>query len=188
MNERRHGDLHARHLMLAVVKVVKIQRGGHLPQANWEVAVDHLPFERSRHVPFTFGIAIDADVVAWDQRRDKEGEALDVIPMRMSQEEMRPHWQPLLADQVHAQEAQAGPGVEDNQSRLAVRTTFDFRRLKRDARRVAAVAHGVRTGSRNGAAHSPEANAQRVRHLWEYAQVALRRLLTGTGVPRDPEA
>src|SRR5688500_7133528 len=102
--------------------------------------MNHLPLERRLDATFPFWVAVDADVIARDQRGHEERKALDVVPVRVSQKKMRANRQPLLSQEVHRQSADPRSGVENHKPGLAVGSRLDVRRLEGDAGGVAAVA------------------------------------------------
>ena len=82
-----------------------------------------------------------------------------MVPVRVRQQDLRPHRAVLVLHELPSQGADAGAGVEDHQLALARRGA-----LHRHTRRVAAVARGVRSRGGDGAACPPEGH--RVGHLY----------------------
>ena len=83
------------------------------------------------------------------ERRQEEGQALDVVGVRVRQEQVEPE-RPLVRE-GQPKLARAGAAVEDEQRAVVGRDL--------DARRVTAVAQGLGAGRRDGAARAPEADA-----------------------------
>ena len=88
----------------------------------------------------------DADLVTVDEERREERQPRDVIEVAMGEENLDLAARAVLHQRV-AEWQQAGTGVEDQD----VIAAGDF-----DARRIAAIANGVGTGTSDTAPHSPE--------------------------------
>ena len=96
----------------------------------------------------------DAQLLALARQRLEERQADDVVEMAMGEEDVGVA-PALLVDQRLAEVADAGAGVE-NQHLVAAADLH--------AGRVAAIAGGPRPGTRDAAAHAPEAYQHRRRH------------------------
>ena len=87
----------------------------------------------------------------------KERQALDVVPMRMRQQQGQVQRLSLeFSDQVLPEQAHSRAGIEDDD--LAIGADFD-------TGSIAAVLDGARPGRRDGAAHTPELQPRRSRPL-----------------------
>jgi hypothetical protein len=86
--------------------------------------------------------------VAGDEQRGEEGNALDVVPVRVADQHMTVNRPLARAEQVLAQLVDAGAAVDHQQG---AGIGFDA-----DAGGIAAVAHRARTGFGQRAAGSPE--------------------------------
>src|SRR5687768_15950049 len=91
----------------------------------------------------------DREVVSALEDGAEEGETLDVVPVRVCQEDVALDRRAVGAlDERPAQLPQAGSGIEDDEP--------PFRRPDFDAGRVAAIAHGLRSGARDRSTSAPE--------------------------------
>src|SRR5690606_27709397 len=92
--------------------------------------------------------AMNFGLVAGDVERSKEGQALNMIPVSVCDEDVGADRQ--LFQQGLRQRKDTGTGIKDEQfARIAAHL---------DAGRVAAVARGMRTGRGNRATYAPETN------------------------------
>ena len=85
--------------------------------------------------------------VTADEQRGKEGQAVDVVPVAVGDEDVGLDRQPR--EQVLGEREQAGAAIEDDQ-RAVVGAYFD-------ARRVATIPDSTRTRRRYRTAHPPKA-------------------------------
>jgi hypothetical protein len=92
--------------------------------------------------------AVDTHRVAGNVERREEWQALDVVPVRVGDEDVGLHRQ--LLQQLLRQRKYAGAGIENDQG-IVIAADFD-------AGGVATVAHGVRARRGNRATHAPESN------------------------------
>src|SRR5262249_60228418 len=152
--ERERGmvEIARRHLDVvdlegALDQVVIADRGAELVECDREITVLHLPGERfAQGLAESFG-AINVPFVARLEQRREEWNALDVIPMGMTDQDVSA---PALSarHQRRTKRARAGAAIDDDE-RAARRSYFD-------ARRVSAVTSGARTGRRYRTARAPE--------------------------------
>ena len=108
----------------------------------------HLPAQNLLQRDTLLRGAVDAERVAGSAQRLEEGQALDVIPVRVGQQDVGRDPGSGAGHQLVAQRAQPAAGVEDHQS--SVRTRYA------DAGGVPAIARGRGSGSRDGTAGAPE--------------------------------
>src|SRR5688500_1996157 len=140
---------------------MEVHLGGELLEADWEIAVGHLPIQSGFDATVSLRAAVHADVVTRNEGGNEELKALDVIPMRVAEEEVGSDGQALVPQQAHRQRSDSRTGIEDDKSGLAIRTGLDGGRLERDAGGIAAVANGIRAGRWDGAPHAPKPDAHR---------------------------
>src|SRR5438034_739670 len=129
----------------ALAQVREAERGGELAQGHREIRELHLAGERLVERAFPLR-AVEGDRVPRVERRREEREALDVVPVRVAEEDARPDGHP--SRERVTERARAGPAIEDEDvSRPGSHL---------DARGVAAEAN--RPGARRwkGAAGAPE--------------------------------
>src|SRR5438552_3668837 len=97
--------------------------------------------------------APNGEVIALLKYRREEGNSLNVIPMRVGEENIARDAVSIGArDQRASELPHARAGVEDDEP--------PRRRAHLDARRISSVAHGVRPGGRNRAAGAPKTQMQ----------------------------
>ena len=124
----------------ALAQVMVANRGAHLAERHREIGVLHLPGERLLEPPATAARRVDVPLVARDEQRREEGEALDVVPMRVADQEVAPDGARPGGDEVLAQVVRARSAVEHDQGPVGS--------VCLDARGIAAVAQsrGPRPG------------------------------------------
>src|SRR5438046_5073646 len=92
--------------------------------------------------------------VAGGEERLEVGQPLDMVPVRVRQQDLRLHGAVLALHQLPSQRADARARVEDDQ--LAPPPSLaPAAALHGDARRIAAVARGVGSGGGDGAPRPP---------------------------------
>ena len=107
-----------------------------------------LPPEDRLEILVDIGRRVDLDLETGDEGGGEEGEALDVVPMEVRQEDVVEF--ATVLHQVQPERSQSGTGIED-QALLAVSAL--------ERRRITAVTDGLGAGARNGATRSPTACA-----------------------------
>src|SRR5256886_519934 len=112
--------------------------------------------------------APDPHRVAGGEKRFEVREPLDMVPVRVRQQDLRLYRAVLTLHQLASQSPDAGSGVEDNQ---LARTLTPAGAFHSDARRVAAVARGVGSGGGDGAPRPPKSHrvghpSRQRRTLW----------------------
>src|SRR5436190_769168 len=133
--------------------------------------------------------APDPHRVAGGEKRFEVREPLDMVPVRVRQQDLRLYRAVLTLHQLASQSPDAGSGVEDNQLAPTLTPAGAFHS---DARRVAAVARGVGSGGGDGAPRPPKSH--RVGHpsrqrrtlwakLWRIREVGQAAVSPD---PRDP--
>jgi len=95
----------------------------------------------------------DGEPMSAAEDRRKEWKPLDVVPVRVGQEDVpRDERARRLVEETATQFADPRPGIEDDRPPLG--------RPEFDAGGVATVAHGVRAGRRDRSPRTPEANGE----------------------------
>ena len=146
-------EVHGRHahvadLDLVAAELVHVDGGGQIAEPDREVFRFHLPAQHLFEAATWPWGAVDVDGHFVRVRRYEEREALDVIPVRVTDEEVdgeRPATE--VAHQRQPERPQAGAGVEDEHVTA---------RAHLDARRVSAIARRVGTRRGGGPARAPE--------------------------------
>src|SRR5262245_41818710 len=99
----------------ALAKLVVTNRGVELTKRHREILVFHLPGECIfKPLPQTQR-RVDVPFVAWNEKWRKKRKTLDVVPVRVSEQEMTAYWSFARCHQASAQIMRAGAAVEDNQ-------------------------------------------------------------------------
>ena len=119
-------------------------------------------------------VAEDVQLVLRLINGDEERQALDVVPMRVGQQQASASsgWLSNSAASCWPKQAHAGAGIENDD--LAVRAHLD-------AGRIAAIAHRGRPRRRNRAAHAPELQPSRSRRQRHRRGMPLGRRLSPSG-------
>src|SRR5262249_22686443 len=94
---------------------------------------------------------IDVPFIAGYKKRREKRDALDVIPMRVANEDMTAQAFGTSRHQLLTKRMSSGSAIEDNEC--------SSRRAHLDARRVSAVASGARSGLCDRTSSTPELNA-----------------------------
>src|ERR1039457_3062288 len=122
--------------------------GRHFPQADREVRAFHLAGQNDFQPVARAFVAEDAQVVLRSIDRLEERQALDVVPMRVRQQQGQVERLRLeFGDQLAPEQAYARAGVQYDDPAIGP----DF-----DTGSVAAVLYSGRPGRGNGAPHAPE--------------------------------
>src|SRR5581483_8306100 len=108
----------------------------------------HLPGHRLFQTLLESERRVDVQLGARDERGHEEWKALDVVPVRVADEEMQTQRLGKRLQQMEAELAGTGAAVEHDDRSV--------RRAKLDARGVAAVARGALTRRGDRAACTPE--------------------------------
>jgi len=125
--------------------------GGHGFHIHGEVRVGHLAFQGALQALVFKAVGIKEELVAGTVKGFEEGDALDVVPMKVREEDAGVDGALAeLAFEGAAQEAEAGAAVKEEEL-AAGRAEFD-------AGGVAADAGVFRLGGGGGAAYAPETN------------------------------
>ena len=150
----------------------------HLLESDGKIGALHLTRQSAGEALARAFVTQDADGVPGFISGQEEGKALDMIPMRVGDEEGDVHRGAVeLAGQLEAQRPDARPGVQDDD--LIVRAHFD-------AGGVASILHRGGSGSWNGPADSPEGNlasGRRSRHLQAGIDPLAQELQAGQKIP-----
>ena len=141
------GDFDTVDLKGAFLEFHEADVGGHVVELNGEVRVFHLAGDDVLELFVEVHGAVDREFVAGDERGHEEGEAVDVVPVGMAEEDVGAHGA-AAAHEVEPEFAHARAKV-DNEQRAVFGLDFD-------AGGVAAVANGIRSGRWDGAANPPE--------------------------------
>mmetsp|Transcript_28434 Transcript_28434/g.66726 ORF Transcript_28434/g.66726 Transcript_28434/m.66726 type:complete len:387 (-) Transcript_28434:18-1178(-) len=148
--QRRRRSLLPPHVEVALSEVVIPDVGPEVVEVDGEVIVLHLPGERIANAPGATARTVHVPRHAGDEQRDEEREALDVIPVRVGDEDVSAAVPGLavgpaaevLADHVLTEGVGTGPHVEHD-ARPGRREEFNARR------RSAVFDHvGLRPGDR----------------------------------------
>jgi len=142
--ERERRDADRSHLEW-LEHLVELAHGGQVLERDGKQGRGHLPFEDLERLGNRSG-RVNVEVVARAVERCEEGNALDVIPVEMGQQQRQR--KSFGGADFEAQTANARASVDD-QNPLAGDTHFE-------ARRIAAVAQIRRSGRRQRAAHTAE--------------------------------
>ncbi len=145
------GDADVVDLDAAFDQVVVADLGGELLDRDRKIGVLHLARERLADRRPEAARSVDVPLEVPLEQRRQERQALDVVPVRMADEDMTPARPVRLREQRLAEAVRAGAAIEQDQ-RAA-------RAAHLDARGVAAVAEGVGPGLRDRAAGAPETDA-----------------------------
>ena len=107
-------DQHLAHAKESLVELVEVDARAQVAQLHREVRVLHLARHRLLEPALEAHRRVDVQLGSGQERRDEEGEALDVIPVRVADEEVEAHRLRDRLRQVHAELAGAGAAVEDD--------------------------------------------------------------------------
>ena len=97
----------------ALVQLVVADRGRQLAQRNREIGELHLTGQHVMQRAAAAFRAIDRDGVPFDKGRAEERKALNVIPVRMSEENVRVNGFLALGHQLGGQPVRAGAAVKN---------------------------------------------------------------------------
>ena len=113
------GDLNGAKVKGALGKLVVANRGVELAKCHREIRVLHLPGEGIlQALPQTLR-RVDVPFVPLDEERSKKGKSLDVVPVRVSEQEMTAHGTLARRHKVSTQIMSTGAAVQDNQSPIS---------------------------------------------------------------------
>jgi len=121
-----------------------------LAELHGKVRVLHLPRHRLLEAPLEAEGRVDVQLGAGQKGGDEERKALDVVPVRVADEEVESHRLRHRPHEVQAEPARAGAAVEDDDGPVGG--------AHLGARRVAAVDGRRASGRGDGASGAPEAN------------------------------
>src|SRR6266481_4335815 len=108
-------DLNGAEVKGAFDKVMVANRGAELAKCHREIRVLHLPGEGIlQALPQTLR-RVDVPFVPLDEERREKGKTLDVVPVRVSEQEMTAHGALARRYEASAQIMSTGAAVEDNQ-------------------------------------------------------------------------
>ena len=148
-------DLDVADLNAPLVQVAEQQMRGELANRDRKIDVVHLRRDQVAHCAVLVRWPQELEFVALDIERHEEGQRVDMIPVRMRDEDMRV--EPALArrqDMVR-QLLDAGTGVENEETALG--------QFECHARGIAAVAERPLAGHRQGAPDAPVGQRHLVR-------------------------
>jgi hypothetical protein len=142
------GDLYIVDIESTLNKVVPANLGSALIKGDGEIGKLHLPGQR-----FTQGLAeapgaVDVPFVTRHKKRLEERDALDVIPMRMTDQDMAAQAFGAGQHQLLTQSVTSGSAIDNDKCAP--------RRLDLDARRISSVTSRARSGLGYRTASSPE--------------------------------
>src|SRR5205823_4655084 len=153
--ERRRGvvqelraDPKATDAELALAELDDLDLRRELIHRHREVRVVHLPAERLGERPIDTGGTVDREVRPGEERRKEERQPLDVVGVGVADEEVRSDR--AAPRERDAELPRAGAAVEDEERAVVG--------ARLHARRVPAVASGLRTGRGDGPADAPKAD------------------------------
>jgi hypothetical protein len=129
---------------LALAQIVEVHLGAHLGQVDRETRIVHLSSEGLLEGARDVAAAVQVDLVARDEGRGKEREALDVIPVDVAEEQKSLDGH--LAQQLLPEHAQPRAAIEDDDVLAAAHL---------EAAGVAAHLDGIGARGRDAAAHPP---------------------------------
>src|SRR5262245_34008202 len=160
------GDLNSAEVKGAFAKLVIADRGAELAKRYREIRVLHLPCEGIlQALPQTLR-RVDVKFVSLDEERRKKGKTLDVVPVRVSEQEMTAYGVLARRHQASAQIMSTGAAVQDYQRPI--------RSAHFHAGSVASVANRARPGLCQRAARPPESNAHSYSFLTQLLQLRFR--------------
>ncbi len=142
-------DQHVAHAEEPLVELREVDAAPQLAELHREVRVLHLPGHRLLEAPLEAERRVDVQLGAREERGHEEGEALDVVPVRVADEEVEPDGMGQRPGEVQAELTRARAAVEDDHGAVGGPDL--------DAGRVAAVHGRLRTGRGDGPTCSPEA-------------------------------
>ena len=151
MVQRKAPHQDAADLLAPIVEVIGIDLGPERAEPNREVIGFHLAGQKVEKTIVPRFRAVDQETVSGDISGAEEREPLDMVPVRVTEEQMP-------GDGNLAARQQVGPQLADSRARVAnveVIAESDF-----DAGRVAAVFAGAVAGSRDGPARAPELHVE----------------------------
>jgi hypothetical protein len=147
---QRHGAQGAvLHGHLAFSDVVEVAVRRHLPHVHGEIRLVHLLFQHTLQAAGAAGGVKEKPVLGVIVKRGEEGDALDVVPVKVGDEDVGRDAGTGVVAQPFAQIAQAGAAVED------VEAVGD---PHLDAGGVTSVTHVFRLRSRGRPPHSPKSD------------------------------
>ena len=141
-------DPDAPHLVRSLAELLERYRRRKLRDVHGEVGELHLAGEHFAQRARASFRSADGDAIAGDEQRGEEGEALDVIPVGVTEQDRHRERTASARDELGTQRACAGPAVEDEVG------TAGRRQLH--AGGVAAEAVGPRAGRGNRPPRAPE--------------------------------
>src|SRR4029077_16754739 len=160
------GDLNGAEVKGAFDKVMVANRGAELAKCHREIRVLHLPGEGILQAPTQTLGRVDVPFVPLDEERREKGKALDVVPVRVSEQEMTAHGALARRYEASAQIMSTGAAVEDNQRPVCGAHLHTGG--------VAPVANRARARLCQRASRPPEPNTHRYSFLTQRLQLRLR--------------
>ena len=141
-------DEHVADAEEAFLELPEVDAAAQVTELHGEVRVLHLPRHRFLEVVLEADRGVDVQLGAGDEGRHEERKALDVVPVRVPDEEMQLERLLLGLHEMQTELANAGAAIEDDE-RPARRPDFD-------AGSIAAVFRGKGPGRSDRATGSPE--------------------------------
>ena len=142
-------ELDAADRELCLAELDEVHLGGKRLEGHGKVRVVHRSGDRRREPAVHPGGPIDRDVAAGSERGEEERETLDVVRVRVGEQQMEPHRS--FAREREPELPRAGAAVEHEERAVVGRDL--------DAGRVTAVAKRLGAGGGDRAARSPEPDA-----------------------------
>jgi hypothetical protein len=144
-------DADGANLEMQLLELFYFYIGGHFPKANGKVGILHLAVQDIVQAIFCAFVPEDMQMILRSVKGKEKREALDVIPVGVSQQQAEiKGFSPELFEQGAPERAEAGAAVEDDD--LSVRTDFD-------AGRIAPIIEGGWAGGGNGSTNTPKFHA-----------------------------
>src|SRR4030095_6951166 len=108
-------DLNSAEVKGAFAKLVVADRGAELAKCHREILVLHLPGEGVlQALPQTLR-RVDVKFVPLDEERREKRKTLDVVPVRVSEQEITAYWALARRHETPAEIMSTGTAVQDNQ-------------------------------------------------------------------------
>src|SRR5262249_43066041 len=131
-----------------LLELGEVDAGAQIAQLHGKVRVLHLPRHRLFEALLKAERRVDVQLDAWNERGDEEGKALDVVPVRVADEQVQVDRRLQRLREMQAQLAGAGAAIEHDDGAV--------RRADLRAGRVAAEARGAFPGRGDRPTSPPE--------------------------------
>ena len=148
-------DVDVADLQRSLDQIMVVQRRTEFLERDREIRGLHLSGQRLAKRRADASRTVDVPLVTGNEERCKEGEALNVIPMGVTDQDVAVDRRRSACDQRLAEAVRSGAAIEHHER--------SARRSQLDARGISPVAHGTRAGLGDRAAGSPKANEHEAR-------------------------